>query len=300
MAQSNPIGTIGQLISYVGNTYIPCNDELVMAEDTVYGIGNSYVPDHTYTCTIPLTLRKTCPYNDAKVDAHILWLESNGPFGYSGYLIDKADLNLYWFHVDVYRPSHNSRRVAFQAASLEQIMEKALEHNPFLNNVINLARNDRIKLLDYQIYSGLSDRFYYAEVPFPDKVVMFGTGLNSNTLLNVGLMGKAMNKDFFVSYAECSPEVYEQLKARTPSLYERAQQMEKNKPLFSFMHVFIDKRRNHSRLVELLLGFRQDPTSTRTMVFLGASAYGTKMIRYQGPAFHWVEDFILEFQRSFQ
>ena len=135
------------------------------------------------------------------------------------------------------------------------------------------------------------------EIPFEDRVVMCGAGLHSNALLDVGWVGKAVNKDFFVSYAECTLEVYEQLKVQTPCLYSRGQQMEKNRPLFSYMKVVFDKRKKYPQLVKLLLNFQKDPLSTRTVSFFGASAYGTKMQQYHGPALRWMEEFVIQCRR---
>lgn len=297
MAKNTPVIAIQELMPFAESCLLPCEDVLETAEKPVYGIGNAYVPDHAITCIIPLNLRKTCPYKEAKVNVHVLWLESNSISGYSGLVLDKADRKLYWITVTV-RVSHNTRRCAFREATLQQIAEKAVEHNPFLNHVIDFAMHDRERLLDYQVYSNLSDRFYYVELPFEDKVVMFGAGLHNNDLLNVGLVGKALYKDFFVSYAECTLEVYEQLKAQSPSIYERAQQMEKNRPLFSYSKVFFEKRRTYAQLSKLLLDFQKEPMSTRPVAFLGASAYGTKMQPYYGPAYRWMEEFVAQYQKT--
>ncbi len=297
MSNMIPVVAIKELLLLDWDRYFACTDVLEMSEAPVYGIGNAYVPDHALTCDIPRQARQTYPHSQVKVRVHILWLESNDAFGYSGLVIDKTDHNLYWMK-RITRGVHHYLYCAFGEATRGQIAEKALEHNLYLSNVINLAMNHREQLLDYQVYSNLSDRFYYMEIPFEDRVVMCGVGLHSNALLDVGWLGKAANKDFFVSYAECTLEVYERLKVQTPSLYSRGQQMEKNRPLFSYMKVVFEKRRKYPQLVKLLLDFQTDPLSTRTVSFFGASAYGTKMQQYRGPAFRWMEEFVIQCRRT--
>ena len=297
MSNVIPVVAIKELLSLDWDRSFACTDVLEMSETPVYGIGNAYVPDHALTCSIPWQVKKAYPHSQVKVQVHILWLESNDPFGYSGLVVDKTDCNLYWMK-RITQGVHHNLFCAFGEATLEQIVEKAVEYNPFLNNVINLARNHPEALLEYQVYSNMSDRFYYMEIPFEDKVVMCGAGLHSNALLAVGWLGKAVNKDFFVSYAECTPEAYEQLKTQTPSLYARGQQMEKNRPLFSHMAVIFEKRKKYPQLVKLLLDFQQEPLSTRTVSFFGASAYGTKMQQYHGPAFRWMEEFVIQCRKA--
>lgn len=297
MSKMIPVVAIKELLFLNPGYEFFCTDELEMSETPVYGIGNAYVPDHALTCGIPWQARKTYPHSQVKVQVHILWLETNDPFGYSGLVIDKTDHNLYWIK-RVSRGIHHYRYCAFEEASFGQIEKKAVEHNLYLNNVINLAVNHREQLLDYQVYSNLSDRFYYMEIPFEDRVVMCGAGLHSNALLEVGWVGKLANKDFFVSYAECTPQAYEQLKAQTPSLYSRGQQMEKNRPLFSYMKVVFEKRNKYPQLVKLLLDFKQEPLSTRTVSFFGASAYGTNMQQYYGQAFRWMEEFVIQCRKT--
>lgn len=298
---SNSVPTVGiwELLSLGWDGYFICKDALQTSEKPVFCIGNTYVPDHILTCEIPRQCGRTYPHKRVEVRVHVLWLETNGVYGYSGLVADKTDCNLYWMKLEI-QGTHGMHMCAFQRATLEQIGEKASEHNVFLKNVIGLARDRGEALLDYQVYSGLSDRFYYVEIPYGDRVVTFGAGLHDQSLLSVGLIGKAMNRDFFVSYAECTPEVYEWLKVRTPSLYERAQQMEKNRPHFSYMNVFFEKRRKYSQLADILLGFREEPMSPREVAFLGASAYGTKMIQYYGPAFCWMESFVAQYRRLFR
>lgn len=293
MTNMIPVIAIKELLLLEWDRTFACTDVLEMAETPVYGIGNAYVPDHALTCTIPWQVRQNYPHSQVKVQVHVLWLESNDAFGYGGLVVDKTDYNLYWIK-RITHGRHSYLYCAFEEATLRQIAEKALEHNVYLNNVIDLAMHHRERLLDYQVYSNLSDRFYYMEIPFEDKVVMCGAGLHSNALLDVGWLGKVVNKDFFISYAECSPEAYEQLKAQTPSLYDRGQQMEKNRPLFSYMKVVFEKRRNYPQLAKLLLDFQKDPISTRMVSFFGASAYGTKMQQYYGPAYRWMEEFVIQ------
>lgn len=153
-------------------------------------------------------------------------------------------------------------------------------------------------LLDYQLYSIFSERFYYIEIPFEDRVVMCGVGLHTNKLWAVGWLGKLINKNFFVSLAECSFEAYETLKRQSPCLFDRGQQMEKNRHLFSYFHVMFDKQCKHKQFVELLTQRQKEPLSTRPAFVFYASPFGTAMTEYNDPAYRWMEDFLIQIRRS--
>lgn len=300
MADKTPVVRAAELVALNTGRYFHCWDKVEPAEKTVYGIGNAYVPDHVLTCNIPRNCRNGYPHGQVKVRVHVIWLQENDLFDYFALVADKADCNLYWLKVETYNVTHGYRRCCFRVATLQEIMEKAVEHNAYLNNVIAIARKDRERLLDYQVYSNLSGRFCYMEIPYGNRVVMCGAGLHRLTTLEVGLVGKASIKDFFVSYAECTGAVYEKLKAEMPSLYDRASNMEKNRPMFFNMNVFCEKRSRYPELSELLAEFRGEPAGRRTVDCFTAGPYGTSMQHYSGDSLWWMEEFIERYRKRFR
>ena len=299
MSHNEPFVAIEKLLSLNWDKSFVACDTLEKAEKTVYGIGNTYIPDHTLICDIPPKLIKGFGHEKVKVQIHIIWLITNTAYSYSGLVVDKSDYKLYF--ADVYTgDDYTSGSCRFQKASADEILENANKYNLYLNNVVDISLSKKEKLLDYQIYSNFSDRFYYMEVPCENKVVMCGVGLHTNKLLAVGWLGKLINKDFFVCYAECTFDIYEQLKKQNPSLYDRGQLMEKNKHLFSYFNVIFDKRRKYSEMAKIVLAFQKEPFSTRSVSCFYASPNGTIMQEYNGPAYRWMEEFLVKCRENIQ
>ena len=286
-----PLVSIEKLLSLNWDKPFGASDIIEKTEKAVCGIGNTYIPDHTLICDIPKKFSDEFGNKKVKVQIHIIWLKTNAAYSYSGLIVDKSDYKLYF--ADIYTgDADTSGSCSFQTASTDEILQNANKYNLYLNNVVDISLSQKEKLLDYQIYSNLSDRFYYMEVFYENKVVMCGVGLHTNKLLAVGWLGKLINKDFFVSYAECTLDVYEQLKKQNPSLYDRGQSMDKNQHFFSCFNVIFDKRKKYSDMANFVLSFQKEPLSTRNVSCFYASPNGTVMKEYNGPAYRWMEDFL--------
>lgn len=294
MAKEIPVTTIAYLLSLNGGSYFDCDDHI--AEKDMYGIGNACIPDHELLCDIPKALQSKCGHKKLKVRFRVLWLGTNGARRYKGLVVDKEDLQIYFADIDI-GDSDSSGFCVFIEAKESDILRLARRHNPVLQELVEIANTDRKRLLDFQVYSIFSDRFCYMEVPMGDRVVLCGAGLHSNKLLAVGWLGKLINKDLFVSYAECSPEVYAQIKQETPSLYQRGQTMEKYTKQFSYHHTFFEKRKKYARLAELMLLCEPDPPGRWQAEAFFASPNGTEIELHSGAVLHWMEEFIMECRR---
>lgn len=290
MSKNIPVITIEELLSIGWEN--EADNSIDVPEKTVYGLGNAYIPDHTLLCNIPKKIRRTYGYDQVKVKMHILWLASDTAYQFSGLVVDKIDCQIYFVLV---RPDSDTWGFcSFEKATVEDIVEMAEKHNLYLTNVAALALQNREALLDYQIYSPFTDRFYYMEMAMGDKMVLCAAGLNSNKLLAVGWLGKLINKDLFVSYAECTRETYEALKKENSSLLDRARMIDKNKERYSFFRVILEKRKKYPELVNILLEPKKEPLGTGKIKCFWASSKGTAMKDYIGPAYHWMEEFLAQ------
>lgn len=292
MGNGIPVFTIEKLLSLNWKGRIGCSDRIDKVEKVAYGIGNICIPDHTLTCYLPREIRRQYGSDRVQVPIHIVWLKSDSSRGYSGLVADKSDCKLYFADIDV-GDEDSGASCVFEAASTEGITELANQYNVYLKNVAELALTDKEQLLHYQIYSCFSKYFYYVEIPFEDRVMMCGAGLNDNRFWMVGWLGKLINKDLFISYAECTLEAYEQLKREHPSLFDRGRLMEKNKHLFSFCRTVSEKKKKYPALVEILVSRKKEPLSTRNVACFAALPKGTVMQEYNGPALPWMEDLLI-------
>ena len=294
----NSVYTIEALLALNYEKNFSCEDVAVKRPENekVYGIGNAYLMDHVLTCRIPKELRHRTGCDKVELNIHIVLPRTSTAYRYSGIVVDKADCKLYF--ADVYTgDSDSDGECSFAPATEADLQAWTEKTNCYLKNVIELSKTNPRALLDYQLYSIFSERFYYIEIPFEDRVVMCGVGLHTNKFWAVGWLGKLINKNFFVSLAECSFEAYETLKRQSPCLFDRGQQMEKNRHLFSYFHVMVDKQRKHKQFVELLTQRQKEPLSTRPASVFYASPFGTAMTEYNGPAYRWMEDFLIQIRR---
>ena len=293
-----PLYPIAALLELNGGKNYTCIDDTVKKPENekVYGIGNAYLMDHILTCNIPQELRSRTGYEKVRVEVHIVLARSVTQYHYSGIVADKADCKLYF--ADVYTgDSDSDGECCFAPATEADLQNWAEKQNPYLRNVIALSKTAPKALLDYQLYSIFSERYYYMELPFEDRVVLCGVGLHTNKFWAVGWLGKLINKNFFVSYAECSYEAYASYKAQCPCLFDRGQLMERYRHLFSYFHVMFDKQRKHKDFTELLTQRKKEPLSTRPISIFYAAPFGTVMSEYNGPAYRWMEDFIIGIRR---
>ena len=299
MSNDISVITIAELLSLNWPGTIECTDHIDQAPKEVYSIGGIYIPDHYLTCYIPKKMHSLCNYKKVIVEIHIIWLYTDSTFHYSGLVADKKDGNLYF--ASIYPDDADSKGFcSFEKVTADDILVYASNHNAYLRNVAELSIHQPEKLLEYQIYAPFSDRFYYMEMDHGDKVVMCSVGLHSNKLLAVGWLGKLINKDCYIAYAECTPEVYDQIQAQYPSLYDRGQLIEKNKSLFSHFQVSFEKRKHYSDLVDILLQFQKEPFGAGNVACFHASPRGTTMVEYNGPAYSWMEAFIRKYRENYR
>ena len=283
--------SIELLLSLNWDKPFDCIDIKEKCTDKALAIANAPLPEHELICHIPREYKSQLRLDSVRVKIHIIWLETNTSSRFLGLVMDKADLKLYF--VSFCMNGEDSDTCEFLPADEELVLKLADIHNPYLRRVWDMYGSDPASLLDFQLYTPFTDRFFYIELPFEDRVSMCAAGLNDNRFWAVGWLGKLINKDFYVSYAECTHEAYEHLKRQYPTLYERAFYMKRNRNYFLYFNEISDKRKNHTHLADILLKLQKDPKSTREGSVFRSSVWGTKMWEYNGPALRFTEDFLI-------
>lgn len=296
VSMNSPFMPIEKLLTLKSVSPIKCYDEKEESDKPVYGIGNTYIPDHKLICIIPRKLRSEFGYGDVTIKIHIIWLKADTASGFEGLVVDKFDNKVYYAKITV--DEYSSGHCKFLAFSDESISVLAKAYNPFINTILKLSSTDPKKLLDFQIYSPFRDRFIYIELALDDRIALCGIGLHSNALLQVGWLGKLINKDLWISYAECGFKEYEQIKSQN-NIYERARLMEKHKSLFINYNTLFENRRRYDDLLDVIEKSITEPLSQRNAAVFIASQNATTIKPYAGPASPWMEMAITQCQKDF-
>lgn len=292
-------GTIQELMAVDLYNQLECADIQVPADMSASdGLGHTWLVEHEIVIDIPKQLRQQLGAEKIAVDVHIIWLNKNGRTVYSGLVADKADCQLYYMTVDL-GVSDSSDCCTFKTITLQTVSELAEQYNPYLQEVVELAKTQPQKLLEYQIFSAFTHRFDYMEMAIGDKVILCGVGVHSNAFLAVGWLGKLINKDFLVAYAECTPQAYQEYKQQEPCLLNRARLLETNQWRFSRYQRVFEKRKKYRELADLFLRENEGPDSSLQVSMFSAPPGGIQMKEYNGPASDRVEAFLKLCQRTF-
>lgn len=290
--------TIETLLSIKPDGIFSCSNSISREKKNVVSIADSLIPDHIITCDIPQNLRRPGMEKQVQVQIHILWLNSDSASRYTAFVADKQDCKIYF--ADVQPDTGDSDGLCrFVPLNDTELANHAKSHNVYLENLIHLSKTDKQKLLEYQIYSPFTDRYWYVEIPCSDRVIMYGVGINDNRFLYVGWLGKLINKDFYVAYAECTPMAYQKIKAECPSLYDRAQQMERFRPLLTYYQVIHEKRKKHAALAKIVTTATEQPLSRHQVIAFCASPKGRIMKEYRGQGYSWMIEFFNAYKRQF-
>lgn len=280
--------TIATLLSVKPDGIFTASDWIVKGENKADALGDAFIPDHRLVCTIPDKLLRPGLENTMQVQIHILWIYHDSASRYVGLVADKLDYKIYL--VDVYPHSDSDDNCGFTPISDQEILDIANKNNPYLQKLVELS--GKPQLLEYQVYSPFSDRFYYVETAHEGQIVMYGVGLNDTRFWYVGWLGKLITKDLYVAYAECSPEAYRQFRQEVPSPYDRARKLAKYQHLFHCYHVIYGKRKKYPELMKLITTRVEEPVGENRISYFMAHPKGTKMEQFSVPAPYWMTAFV--------
>ena len=289
---------IKTLLSIKPDGIFTCNNTILKEDKTVPAIANARIPDQLLVCTIPKELRRPGLEKAAQVKIHLLWLNSDSAYRFTALAADTQDCEIYFVDVSPgdCDSDGNCRFIPMTEADISKI---ANDKNLYLKNLITLYKTDKRKLLDYQIYSPFTQKFFYIEIPCADRVIMYGVGLNDTRFWYVGWLGKLITKDLYVMYGECTHEAYRRMAAECPSLYDRCQHMERNRHLFTHFNIILEKRKKHPALTEIAVKGGKEPLSRYQTSAFAMTPKGTAAQEYHGPAYQWMETFFREYKRQF-
>ena len=285
-----------ELLSYFPEGDIPCSDSINHDAEVPRGIANGFVPHHTVICNLNEALRKRTNCWQMRVEIHILWLKEDSSIKYAGLVMDMADNELYF--AEIYPGGEEDGYSNFCPATVEQIREHARQYNDYLHDIADLYLKDKRQLSAHQLYVPFTQLYYYVEMPCDDRVVLCGVGLNDNRFWAVGWLGKLINKDLYIAYAECSPAVYEQLKRQNPSLFRRAQLLEHNRHLFSCYHVIHEKGKKRPAVRQIISSRTAEPKNPRRVLAFGAGTKGISIRGYDGNIYAWMEQLVNQCRRE--
>lgn len=264
--------------------------------DPVEGRGKIHYDFEVYGFTPSRAYLKTHPEPITRLQLHFICFYRYSLYFVSGIAIDKVDGKLYEIN-SFTGDADSSATFSFSEVSFNQVLKFAEQKNKPLYEALKLSGGDTKKLLDFTVYTAFSDKYYYIEMFRENDVVLCSIGLHSNKMRDAGWLGKLVNKDFEITYAECSYNAYQQLKDQYPMLYNRSKAFKNNKNLFHYYNEAIDNRNRNKDLTELIE--KNTNLGRYNVSFYSTTSPGFKIHEENCIGPRWMEEFCAKCKEYF-